>query len=188
MVWYNLKVGRWSLKYMPLNPIENEYTDCDKDGNPLKKVPGKYEKGFFIDEKGNKFDTAFKLIKGKPMAKLSKTKEVTLYKEVNKTEVTDLLVERQYIVECDELLEDLRNSEKALKFGFSNGNGFKVFKAYIHTSDIYKGYLFMSMGRTQISELIGQIEELQQQKKKMQQIDITLQGIDRAKVEELIEL
>lgn len=187
--WYNLRVGSWNLKYTPLNPIEKEYPYCDKDGNILSKVAGKFEKGYFLNEKsGEKVETAFRLIKDKPMAKLSKTKETTLFKEVDISEVEDLLVERQYLVENDILLRELGDSGKALKFGFTNGNGFKVFKAYIYPSKIYEGYMFMSLGTTQISELIKEIADDKAKNEKLKKIEITIQGINKAKVEDLIEL
>jgi len=189
MVWYNLKIGIWNIRFTGLNPIEKEYPYCDKDGNELKKVSGKFEKGYFINEKTNeKHDTAFRLINGKPFAKLQKTKEVKAYKEVELSEVEDLLLERQYLVECDTLLNDLLASGKALKFGFTNGNGFKVFKAYLYPSQIYKGFLFMSCGTTQISELVREVIDENQQKKKLQSIELSIQGVNRASVEELIQI
>jgi len=188
MVWYSLKIGNWNLKYTPLNPVNKEYPFCDKDGKPLKKVAGKFEKGYFIDEKENRHDIAFKLINGKPYIKLQKTKETSNYKEVNINEVEDLLQERVYLVECDALLQELVNSEMALKFGFTNGNGFKVYKAYVYPSKIYKGYLFMSLGTTQISEIIREINEVKKAKNKLEQIEVSIQGINRAKIEELITI
>ena len=188
-MWFNLKIGNWNLRYTGLVPVVKEYENCDKDGNALKKISGKFEKGFFINEETQEqHDKAYKLINGKPYAKLSKTKEVTNYKEVDINEVEDLLQERVYLVDCDELLNDLKNSGKALKFGFTNGNGFKVYKAYLYPSKIYKDYLFMSLGTTQISELIREIDGIKQQKKKLEQIDLTLQGINKASVEDLIQI
>jgi len=189
MVWFNLRIGIWNLKYTGLNPIEKEYENCDPNGNVLKKVSGKFEKGYYLNEKtGEKVDTAFKLINGKPYAKLSKTKEVNVYKEVDANEVEDLLCERVYLVECDALLQDLLASGKALKFGFTNGNGFKVYKAYISPSKIYQGYLFMHLGTTQISELIREIDEVKSKQKKFEMINVAVAGIDRAKVEDLLAI
>jgi len=103
-------------------------------------------------------------------------------------EVEDLLTESVYLVECDNLLNELNESGMALKFGFTNGNGYKVSKAYVYPSKIYKGYLFMSLGRTQISELIGEIDSIKNDIKKAKQITATIQGINRASVEELIAI
>lgn len=188
MVWYNLKIGSFTIKYTALNPIEKEYPYCNAEGKEVKKISGKFEKGYFVDSEGNKIDTAYRLINNKPYAKLTKTKEVNNYKEVELNEVEDLLQERVYLVESDSLLRELSESGKALKFGFTNGNGFKVYKAYIYPSKIYKGYLFMSLGTTQISELITEIDEVKAQKKKAEQITTSIQGINRASVEELIQI
>jgi len=188
MVWYNLTIGTFNLKYTPLKPIEQSFPYCDENGNELKrkaKVKGEY---VFVDGKGNEHKSAFRLVNGKPMAKLTKTKEVSNYKEVESNEVDDLITEKQYVVECQALYNELRDNNKALKFGFTFGNGFKVYKAYIHTSNLYKNLLFMSVGTTQKSELIKGILQEQKQSKKLQQIDITIQGVDRAKVEDLIQI
>jgi hypothetical protein len=189
MVWYNLQIGNWKLKYTALNPIEKDYPYCDKDKNILTKVSGKFEKGYFINEKTQeKSESSFRLINNTAYAKLNKTKEVANYKEVEVEEVSDLLTERQYLVECDSLLKELNDSGKALKFGFTNGNGFKVYKAYLYPSKIYSGYLFMALGTTQISEIIKEIDEVKNQKAKLNQIEISISGINRAKVEDLLQL
>lgn len=188
-MWYKLRVGTFQLKYSPLNPIENEYSYCDSKGNILKRVSGKFEKGYFINEKTDeKHDTAFRLINNKPFAKLKKTTETDNYKEVELKEIDDLIVEKECIVFCDELLEELKESGKALKFGFTFGNGFKVYKCYAYPSKLYKGFLFMAFGTTQKSEIIKEITQELKQKKKADEITLTIQGIDRAKVEDLIVL
>jgi hypothetical protein len=107
---------------------------------------------------------------------------------VDVSEVEDLLTERQYLVESDELLRELNDSGKAIKFGFTNGNGFKVYKGYIYPSKIYKGYLFMSLGTTQISEIIREIDEVKSKKAKMEQIEIGISGVNRASVSDLIQI
>jgi len=189
MVWYNLKIGSWNIKYTALKPEENEYPYCDSNKNILKKIAGKFEKGYFINEATQeKFDSAFRLINNNAYAKLQKTKEVLNYKEVDVEEVEDLLVEKQYLIECDSLLRELNASGKALKFGFTNGNGFKVYKAYISPSKIYKGYLFMLLGTTQISSIITSIDEVKSQKAKLKDIEVSISGINRAKVEDLLQI
>jgi len=183
-----MRVGSFNLKYTPLSPNKKEYESCDSEGNILKKVIEKSAVSYFIDDKGNKHDKAFKLINNKPMAKLTKTKEVDVYKEVDLSEVDDLLIEKTYFVECDSLYNELKASGKALKFGFTFGNGYKIYFGYIHTSDLYEGFLFMSCGTTQKSELLKTITETQKLKKKSEQVDLVVSGIDRAKVEDLIQL
>ena len=188
MVWYNLRIGSFHIKYTSLKPREIIFPYCDSDGNELKRVVEGRGKTTFINPKGEKVLNAFRLVKGKPMAKLSKTKEVDNYKEVDKNEVDDLIVEKQYIVESDILLNELKTTNKVLKFGFTFGNGFKVYKAYIHTSQLYPNFLFMSVGTTQKSEILQEITLSLNQKKKVDELDLTLQGIERAKVEDLIQI
>jgi len=74
MVWYNLKIGNWNLKYTPLNPIEKEYPICDEKGNILEKINGKFEKGHYLNQNKEKVNITFRLINNKPYSKLIKTK------------------------------------------------------------------------------------------------------------------
>ena len=189
MVWTNLKVKNFNLKITALNPIEKEYPYCDKDGNLLRKVSGSFSKGHFInDATGEQHDTALRLINGKAFGKLPKTKEIKEPKEVEKAEVSDLLVEKKYLVECDGLLTELKENGKALKFGYSNGNGYKAYKGYLYPSELYKDYLIMDLGTTQISEVIRDIDEIKAQTKKLKSVELTIQGLNRAKVEDLIAI
>lgn len=189
MVWYNLKIGTFNIKYTPLKPRTIEYPYCDNNGKILRRIVEGKGKSFFINEETQeKFDVAFRLVNGKPMAKLSKTKEVLKYKEVDLNEFEDLIVEKEYIVESDSLLRELSESGKCLKFGFTFGNGFKVYKAYIHPNRLYKGFLFMSVGTTQKSEIIKEITESRDNRKKVEELELTISGIERAKVEDLIEI
>lgn len=189
MVWYNLRIGQYNLKYTPLKAEVKIFPYCDKDGNILKKVlPTNKEKSYFIDDKENKHDTAFRLINDKPFSKLTKTKETDNFKEVDLKEVENLLIEKTYIVDSKFLLNDLKESNKALKFGFTNGNGFKVYLGYIHTSILYPNLLFMSLGISLKSDLIKDIKELMNEKNKAEEITLIINGIDKAKVEDLIQI
>lgn len=188
MVWKNIKVGIWDLKYTPISPKEKEFLDVDEKGNPLKRVSGSYTKGYYVNEQtGEQYTTAFKLINGKPLGKLSLTKVAVNYKEVEVTEVEDLIIEKQYLVECDPLLKDLKETKKALKFGYTSGNGFKVYFAYVFPSQ-YSGFLEMVLGTTKKSEVILGIMDNAQKVKKAKQIEIQIQGIEKAKVEDLLQI
>lgn len=188
MVWYNLKIGNWTARYTPINPKKEQFENCDKDGKPLIRVSGTYTKGKYINEETKEeYETAFKLIKGKARAKFTKTKEVLNYKEVDLNECDDLIIERQYLVESDGLLEDLKQSGKALKFGFTSGNGFKVYFAYLKPSN-YEGFLEMVLGTTNKHEVILETIEGIKAKQKVKQIEATLEGVEHAKVEDLITI
>lgn len=188
MVWKNIKVGIWDLKYTPISPTEKEYIDVDEKGNILKRVSGTFTRGYFVNEAtGEQHAQAFKLINGKPLGKLSLTKVAVNYKEVEQQEVEDLIIEKQYLVECDPLLKDLKDSRKALKFGYTSGNGFKVYFAYVFPSQ-YAGFLEMVLGTTKKSEVILGIMDNAQKVKKAKQIEIQIQQVDKAKVEDLLQL
>jgi len=190
MVFYNLRVGSFNVRYTPLKPIAKEFSSCNNNGDVLKKVIEKSAITYYVDDKGIKYDgdRVFKLINNKPMAKLKKTKEVDVYKEVELSEVNNLLIEKEYFVECDSLYSELKASGKALKFAFTFGNGYKIYFGYIHTNPLYDGFLFMSCGTTFKSDLLKEITSSQKLKKKSEQVDLVIQGVDRAKVEDLISL
>lgn len=191
MVWYKLKIGNYEVKYTPLSAEIKEYPYCDKDGNIIKKViPTKTEeqKTFYVDEKGNKHNIAFRLIKGKARAKLDKTKEINNFLEVKEIEVEDLLTEKFYICNSPLLLEKLKEEKKALKFAFTNGNGFKVFMGYLHTSKLYEDVLFMSLGQTQKSILIQNVLSQLENQKEKKSIEVVIMGVNKATTEELLEI
>jgi hypothetical protein len=191
MVFYKLKIGNYEVRYTPISAEVKEYPYCDKEGNLLKKViPFKPNevKTYYIDNNGNKYETAFRLIKGVARAKLDKTKEVNNFIEVKNNEVEDLLTERQYIVDSPLLLEKLQKDKKAIKFAFSNGNGFKVYLAYIHTSNLYPDLLFMSLGQAQKSVLINKIVEQLKNKKTQDKTELIVMGVNKATTDELLEI
>ena len=193
MVWFNLRIGTYNIKYSGLNPIEVKYPYCDSEGKELKYISGKFDSGYFEDDKGQRHEQAFRLINGKPKSKISKTKETDNYREVEKAEVDDLIIEKQYVVENDKLYQDLKDSGKSLKFGMALGGGgkfgsVKVYYAYIHTSDLYEGFLFMSLGTTKKSEQLQALGQEITQNKKLAQLNLAISGIDKAKVEDLIVL
>jgi len=190
MVFYKLKIGSYEVKYTPLKTTTTDYPYCDSDGNLLKRiVEGGNRKVFFINEQTQeKHEVAFRLINNKPMDKLSKTKEVSNYKEVDKKEINDLIIEKEYLVFNDLLLRDLKENDKVLKFGFTNGNGFKVFLAFIYVNPLYPDLLFMCLGNSKKSTLIKEIKELQNQKEKLKSVELSIQGVDKLQVEDLIQL
>ena len=190
MVFYKLKIGKYELTYTPLKAEVKEYPYCDPEGNILeKKMIGDQQKrkSVFVDQKGTEHNVAFRLINNKAVAKLDKTKSVSNFREVDNKEVEDLLTEKEYLVNCEFLKSDLINSGKALKFGFTNGNGFKVYKGYIYVDNLY-GILFMKLGRTQKSEVLTQIKEIQKNKQQAEKLQLTISGVDKAKIEDLIEI
>lgn len=191
MVFYKLKVGNYEIRYTPLKAEVREFPFCDKDGNLLKKVipPKPAEmKTFFVDNAGNSHAVAFRLIKGQARAKLSKTKEVNNFIEVKNSEVEDLLTEKFYVCDCALLLEKLQKERKALKFGYTAGNGYKVYLAYLHTSELYPDLLFMSLGQAQKSKLITEIVGQMKNQEKKRIVEQVVMGVNKASVDELLEI
>lgn len=191
MVWYKLKIGYFDVRYTPIKTITKEYETCDSEGNILTRVSGSYTKGHYVNEKTNEtFEKTFKLINGKVRDKFSKTKEVSdnQYKEVDLKEIDDLIIDKEYLCVCDPLYNDLISSGKALKFGFTSGNGFKVYYAYLKPSEFYKGFLIMSLGLGRKSDVITELVSGLKEQKKVKEIETIVQGVDKAKVEDLIQI
>lgn len=184
MVWHNLRIGNFKAKVTSINKKEVVYPDVDENGNELKRVSGHFEKGYFLTSEGNKVERAFKLINGKARDKLQKTKEVVAFKEVSKFEVFNLMSESYYYVECDELQEYLKEKDTAIKFGFTNGNGYKIYVAYVV---LFGNALIMFCGQGYLTEQLQEVEE----GKIAQKLLAELKGVPKVealKVEELIAL
>lgn len=195
MTFYKLNIGnKWNIKYTPLNPIEKEYPYCDANGNILKKISGKFEKGYFINEATNeKHEKAYKLVNGKASEGFKgRIKEVGKYIEVDKEEVSDLLIEKEFLGEDNKMYNDLMESGKAIKLGGYFGNGFKVYKVYITPNPLYKGFLDIRCGTTNKSELmrdiIGEMEETNRLSDKLKEVELEISKVNQAKVEDLIDL
>lgn len=193
MTAYNLRIGNWIAKYEPIKIEPKVYPKCDNEGNLLNYVKGEFTSGYYENESGEKVENAVFLVNGKPRAKLEKTKEVDNYKEVDIREVEDLTGDiKEYIVYCPKLQQDLTDSGKALKFGMSFGGGgkhgsMKVYITYIYPSALHN-CLFMKIGLGYKSEAIAKIFEVNKQADKLKELNKSVEGVDRAKVEDLIEL
>jgi len=193
MVWNNIQIGKFKVKYTSLDVKDKSYPECDKDGNILKRVSGKFEKGHFINEEtGEQHEKAFKLINGKASAGfVGRIKVVENPIEISRDEVEDLLIEKEYLAENQELFEELESKGKAYKFGGWFGNGYKAYRVYIYPSKLYKGLCIMACGRGQksemIKELVGQLEEDKKLQQKVADFEKLL-SVDKVKVEELIQI
>jgi hypothetical protein len=193
MVWNNIQIGKYKVKYTALDVPEKEYPYCDESGNTLKKVSGKFEKGYYINEKGDKVDKAFKLINGKASAGfVGRIKDVENPIEISIDEVEDLLVEKEYLAENQKLYNELESKKKAYKFGGWFGNGYKAYRVYCYPSKLYKGFCIMACGRGQKSEvirgLVADLEEDKNMKKKIADFEAGINKVNKVKVEELIQI
>jgi len=186
MRWTDLKVGNWAIKITPITDEKETYERCDADGNTLKYLPGTLQKGTFLNEKTGEtvdYNNAFYLIDGKPSAGFEKTKEIAEgeYKEVSMEEVEDLKENHLYLVEGDALLYNMNCTGKALKFWYSNGKT-SQYLAYLYPSGLYKGFMFLKLGTTQISKKIEGVLEGKAQQEKLKQISLTVQGIQKTRL------
>jgi len=197
MTWYNLTIThngkRYATKYFRLTSEKKEYPYCDADGNILERVSGKVERGHFINPQTKQtHEKAFRLINGKPTEGFKgRIKEVERTKEIPRNEV-DIVIEKQFLIDNEELYNYLKESGKAIVFGGWWGNGYSAEKCYIYASDLFPNFCEMVTGISSKLETgrtaILQATEIKRLKEKLQGIDITLQKVNKANAEELIAL
>jgi len=188
MVFYNLSIGSFDIKYTPLKPKEVEsFPYCDNEGKILKRIVEGKGKVFFLNElTGQKTSVAYRLINGKARDKFPKTKEVINYKEVDSKEVEDLFIKGECLAIGELLKRDLEDTGKAIKFAFSNGQ-FSRYIGYVYVSELYNSLMFV-YGTKGKAQAIKEIYEEQKEQKKAQELDLIVGGIERAKVEDLIQI
>lgn len=177
MRWTELKIGNYITKISkidgtPLVSIPDGYVD--KDGNELIEVVESKRKSIWKSKEGVMVENRYKLINGKPMGKFKLIKEVPIerVREVPKLEAFDLNVESIYFVDSPLLLEHLSRKDKALKFHYSNGGGYKVYIAYITTFGnelvMYLGLDTLSSGITKIK---GRVVEQKERIKAKEEVE-----------------
>lgn len=188
MVTHSLQIGSWKLRVTPLVDVDRKYETVDKDGKPLEYIPGKLERGHYIDpETKQEVTKTYKLVNGKPQDKLKKTSCVEKFKEVDITEVYDLKTKHVYYVEDvpADMLNTLKNG-KAIKIIYSTGNGFSVYYGYVFYSPRHNKIL-LNLGDTYISEQIAVVEGMRASNKKLDEVTIQ-DNVSRAKAEDMLEL
>ena len=177
-----LDTKEWGLvpvKYRGIEKKRETYEDCDSKGNLLvKKIEGE-RTTTYTTENGEVVpkEQVFKLINGKAYDKLAKTKKVEKYSIVDRTEAVDLIKERYYQIlpaskNAEGMKEWLSVNDKAMKFRFSNGNGYKAYITYIIE---YSGEMVMLCGNGYLAEQIqkGAVAEVKAENKKaVETIDI----------------
>ena len=188
IVFYSLQVGNYNLKYSPFSDNDEQYPIVDKDGNKLDYIKGTRVNGYYVKPNTNeKVTQTFMLVNGTAKEKFERTKQTNHFKIVEESESEDLVNPKQYIVECDNLLTDLKASGKALKFGISFGGKSKPYFAIVGVNKLYNR-LEMWISKGKKSEQYAQYGQLCEDKQALQDITLTISGIDKAKIEELIEL
>lgn len=191
MVWYNLDLGNKKIKYTPLSPKIKDYPSCDEQGNILKRVSGKFEKGHFINEEtGETHEKAFKLINGKASAGWTgRIKEVGNPTYCDIAQAEDLLTEKEFLVESDNLFNELTEKNQAVTFKGWFGNGYKIYRVFITPSKLYKGYCVMSCGRGVkseiIQEIVGDLKEYRELQAELKKVEVTIQEVNKASLDDI---
>lgn len=188
MVFYSIQVGKYNIKYSPFSDNDEKYPIVDKDKQVLDYVKGSRINGFYCNPKTKeKVNQTFMLVNGEVKEKFARTKETSRFKIVEETESEDLVNPKQYICECDILLSELKESGKALKFGISFGGKSKPYFAIVSVNKLYDR-LEMWISKGKKSEQYEEYGKQLADKQALQDITLTISGIDKAKVEDLIEL
>ena len=178
MVWHDMSVGSWHFRYTKTEQDKPEFVNCDSNGTPLKKVGGSFNKGYYVNEKtGEKVDKAFKLINGKASAGFKgRIKNTDKFEVVEQDEAEDVLVEHTYLVDSNELYNELNEKGKAVRFNGWFGNGYCVYRCYITPSKMYKGWCLMKAGTGSLKASVGKIikEDSEQKalKKRLQETSV----------------
>jgi hypothetical protein len=184
MVWYSLKVGDNTLRIKKLEATKEKWADVSENGNAITKVCKQKGNYVWIDSNGNEVPTRYKLINGKPTGSLTRTKQADKFKEVESSEAFDLIPQICFYVEGNQaLLNKLQTENKAIKFAYTT-SGFEggFYRAYLVAE---KGELMMYCGNAYKSQEIFQAKSEQTAKSKPK---TTSNGIERAKVEDLLEI
>jgi len=183
-MWYSLKVGDNVFRIKRIQAVKPKFADVDENGNSISKVCK--QKGIYVwvDKENNEVMNRYKLINGKVMSSLTRTKETSNFKEVESSEAFDLLPEQVFYVDRNEaLLNRLQEKNKALLFGYTT-SGFEggFYRAYIVAE---KGELMMYCGNEYKSKAIAEAKAEQSTKVKSK---ATIKGVERAKADDLIKL
>ena len=184
-MWYSLKIGDNVLRIKKLEAIKPKFDNVDEKGNDIKKVCKQKGIWGWVDNEGNEVSQRYKLINGKPMGSLTRTKEAEKYKEVESSEAFDLIPDMTFFVEGNKaLFNKLEAENKALKFVYTT-SGFEggFYLGYIVAE---KGDLLMYCGNAFKSKEIQEAKNEQTTKAKSKVK--TTNGIERAKADDLITL
>jgi hypothetical protein len=150
-----LKIGEWEVEVVKrIEQKREEYPYCDSEGKPVTAERVGSSKTTYKNQEGVILSKVYKLIGGKPYDKFKKTEKVAVYQEVPKVEAYDLIEECSYLCKNDKLRQKLQQEDKALRFIYTSGNGYKAYESYLMP---YGNSLIMACGfgsKTQIIQAI----------------------------------
>lgn len=184
--WFNIQIGDFTGKYTSLAVEEISYPYCDSEGNVLRKVSGSFTKGHFInDSNGTIHDKALRLVKGKAhLGVKGRKKEFSKeeFQEVDKGSSEDLLIEKEFLLDSEELYNHLLETQKEISMISHFGNGYKTYRVYVTPSPNYKGFCIMKCGRKNKSEILKTIiqerEELKDLQNKLKSVELMLSKVN----------
>ncbi len=188
MVTHRLRIGSWDLKISNLPDEEKKYPTVDKDNKELIYVPGRVERGYYVDpDTKEKVQKVYKRIGDKPVDKLKRTEFAEKYKETDFLEAVDLKATKYHLVEdVPSAMMDILKNGKAIKIIYTAGNGYNSCYGYIYIHQKSQKVI-LALGNDFISRQIHDIEQGKESRKKL--IEATLQeGVERAKEEDLLTL
>lgn len=186
MVFYSIRVGTFLIKYSPFSDDDEKLPIVDKDKTELEYVKGTRTNGYYIHpQTKEKVEQTYILFNNEAVEKFERTKETDKYKEVDIKDKDDLVNPKQYIVECDNLLRELKASGKALKFRISFGGKSIPYYAIISVNENYNSLeMWISHGlkSVQYSQYLKDLSD----KKKVEEMTLMIDGLTKkAKIEEL---
>lgn len=153
----SFKLGNYDIDVVgKIEQKRIEYPTCDEQGNEVVAEKGSYTKATYKNKEGVVLSKTYKLINGKPFDKFKKTEKVNVFSEVPRTEVYDMIIECFYLCRNEELRKRLEKEDKAIKFIYSCGNGYKCYIAYLFP---FQNKLLMVCGFGSLSKQIAELEE-----------------------------
>jgi len=128
----SFKLGDYEIEIIgKIEEKRPEYPFCDNLGNPVTRQKGHIIKAVYKNNAGGILDKVYRLIKGKPFDRFKRTREVKRFLEVSKISVSDLIIESFYLCKNEELREKLEKNNKAVRFYYSFGSGYKAYLSYL---------------------------------------------------------
>lgn len=185
MAWSELKLPVGTVFITPIKATESEFENCDSTGRVVKsKISRGTTEYYHTDDNTPAEKPDYKLINGTPKKKLKKTTTVTKVERIPKTEIYNYNEEGFYLVKSDDALaKELAEKDEALTFNYTNGNGFKVHKAFIYP---FANTLVMRLSRVNISRRVSEIQAGLQAGKELEALETQMEQQSRATEEELL--
>lgn len=154
MVWKNLTIGKYEIKYMPLSYKMKTLKDCTPDGKTVTKIRGMKTPDKWLDEEGKEIEKPIhKLVNGKAIPPAQPSHSIKEDKIMPTEETIIVGSEASYLVKAP-LLQDMIHKEGPITFNVVLGRGYKVVRAVI-TQEERKNikFLLMKTGRKMITEV-----------------------------------